>query len=369
MKLQHSKLTTLTLSAFLGALALACSDGSGSAEGEKQDADKSTDDAGDPDDGGVKSEEEKDMDMDTEAMGGMGGGMNDQVEVPAVPEILSSWPADGDAGFLFNDSFVIEFSVPMDKESVEASYVSKDLPAGAVEFSWNEDGTKLTITPDEKLDYNIGVVPEDIENVFYYFGISTNAKSVDGESLTEGHDVTFATARRMVEYLEPVSALSGGVRTEGYVTDDIVAGDSGKTDDEDEVTDWWYIGMISFDLDELPGEVVLVNWAQLGASQAVINGTPFADLGGQVYLYDVSFTERDFDALLPQLSSPILMLSDSGADESILVNVGDQVVADFEAGRSLSQFALTFANETDDEGLADSTKYSEVDLKVNYFIK
>ena len=83
----------------------------------------------------------------------------------------------------------------MDAASVEAAYASADLPIDTVTLSWNEDATKLTVTPNDKLEYAGGSAPADVVAKTYAVTIGAGAMDVAQNPMGEDATLAFSTLR------------------------------------------------------------------------------------------------------------------------------------------------------------------------------
>jgi hypothetical protein len=197
-----SHLITATLVSLTGLLQIACgggSDGGGSSSDPSGDGDEGSNDLDDgdstDDDEIVDTDDLKDDTMDPiDSMGGAGSEPDYKM---AAPGVISSNVEDGDVGVLPDTAFTVEFSEPMDRKSVEDAYESESLPAEAVDFSWNDDWTILTITPKEDLnftwDWDINFLGAAQK---YDFTIHKTAVSNAGETLRDGCIVGIRAGRR-----------------------------------------------------------------------------------------------------------------------------------------------------------------------------
>lgn len=87
------------------------------------------------------------------------------VKVTIAPaSVLGVSPADGATGVKADASIVITFDKSANKASVEASYLSdsEGIRPEQVQFSWNEAGTILTITPKNGLEYATNALTEQV---------------------------------------------------------------------------------------------------------------------------------------------------------------------------------------------------------------
>lgn len=325
---------------------------------------------GDDDDG----EDDPDS-LGADAAGGAGGSSSDSPApaLPTTPFVTESFPADGGEGFLMTDSLVITFDQPMDQKSVEEAYSSEDVLLQSVDFSWNEEGTVLTINPVEDLSFDSGEDLDALGHFSYSFAIGIEAKSAEGLELETPLEVEFKTARGLIQVMSGKNKLTGSVRST-HPTDDtysnIWVGDSAF--EEEDGTDGHYYGVVSFDMDELPTNVVAFDSATLKIEQALNVGTPYASLQteeipARIWAIDVNYgTERTFQSVTQGLGNQIAVLS-TELDASVSLDVTDSVAVDYEGG-AFSQFAFRFQVRTDEDDAPDNVEFSEPELEVLFFV-
>jgi uncharacterized protein YfaS (alpha-2-macroglobulin family) len=101
------------------------------------------------------------------------------------PEILSVTPSAGQTSVPLDTTFTVQFSQPMDPESVEIAFTLSDESGVALgSFSWNEDHTVVTFTPLDPLAMETE----------YRATVATTATSANGESaLDEPYSIAFTT--------------------------------------------------------------------------------------------------------------------------------------------------------------------------------
>jgi hypothetical protein len=96
-------------------------------------------------------------------------------------------PEEDRGDILLDESFIIRFLQPMDVASTESALSL--VPTGAAPVplttAWNEDDTRLTVTPDDRLELDTR----------YTFRLDSTAKSSHGNSLDQGLQWTFTTIR------------------------------------------------------------------------------------------------------------------------------------------------------------------------------
>jgi hypothetical protein len=216
--------------------------------------------------------------------GGSGGG-DAGGSAPAGPAtVVDTLPADGAVGVRPDATLVITFGTPMDTASVEAAYVSSDLPRASVSFAWSEDDTVLSIVPDSALQAASGTDPDLVTAVSYTLTISSDATDKLGNALVES-EISFSVARSITQSVKAVQDrdLTGNWRSDGtYGVVDceraattICIGDGALTANPNPV----YKGLISFELSPLPSDLIEITAAELSLVPESFSGSPFDVLG------------------------------------------------------------------------------------------
>jgi hypothetical protein len=298
--------------------------------------------------------------------GGLGGGAGDGLHV------LGTVPEDGAVGVLPDTAFVITFSAPMKRSSVVAAYRSGDVPASGASFSWSEDDSVLRIQPERALRAESGADPAGVAALEYSFEISSLAEDQTGRRLAATH-VSFNVARSITQTLTAVRDrdLTGNWRGDGVygvadcerVDTSICVGDSISTGEPT------YKGFMTFDLRDLPANLVAITAADLGWVVSGMFGTPFDDLG-TLRIEPVSF-EVIGDAAFSgnNVAEPANMSAQGGIGASASASVLPAVSADW-ASDNESQFRLAFATGSDQDGVADlfQCEWSTARLQVSYWL-
>jgi hypothetical protein len=110
---------------------------------------------------------------------------------------------NGATGVLTNATIIITFSEPMNPTTTASSFQSVDIPNTAAAFSWNQDNTRLTITPNAGLGYASGTDPNGVVARAYAVMMTDNATDAAGNRLVDDHAWSFRTARRIAQTLLP----------------------------------------------------------------------------------------------------------------------------------------------------------------------
>ena len=277
------------------------------------------------------------------------------VEVDDVaPAVITVSPLSGAQGVLRQEVIVVEFSEAMDQAATEQAYVSEALPADAVTFSWDADGKQLTITPNEELEYGIGLDAESAVAKEYSYTISTDARDLAGNPLVQDEGVSFRTGRLILQETPLVQQFSGSInKATKVVTPNFGAGD--------DVNDVAYRGFVSFELPVVP-EDRLELLVLLETKQVLATPDAFTDLGA-VRVATGSFdNETSLLAISMELSLGVLssamdvglrQLDVSAAVEPLLVD-----------GAAAAQFVFEFEKATDEDKAADGAFFEPASTRL-----
>ncbi|MEM7160584.1 MAG: Ig-like domain-containing protein [Myxococcota bacterium] len=279
------------------------------------------------------------------------GGQDETAAVDTEPPtVLSASPEEGATGVLADVQIVVTFSEAMDPATTEAAFSSEDFDVTAATFEWDGAGSTLTVTPREPLAYAQGA-DDDVVPLAYAFSISTDAQDLAGNGLLDPLSSSFETARHIQASLERVASLSGRIRDDGTVSTEFLS----MGDDFD---NGWSRGLLTFELDDLPSDVLEWNSAMLSAEQTSITCSgfspdPYPDLGDLV-AFDVTFNVLNV-AATENAGLEIGVFSDSPALEVKSMDVSDEVEADVRAQRT--QFLLRFDIDTDNDENRDCVAF------------
>jgi hypothetical protein len=271
-----------------------------------------------------------------------------------APEVASSLPGPAGVGVPADAAIAITFSEPMNIASVEAAYSSADLTVDAVSFSWNTEGTILTITPNKPLDYasGFGTDPSTVAARQYAVSIGAGATDLAGNPLAAPYALTFATKRRMVASIATIGDLTRVARDTQVLSlaNPIWVGD---TD-----TAATYRSYLTFDLSALPPSTE-IEFAEFLGRQLAPTNSPY-NLGTLVAEH-VTFPQMT-DAMGASALGGALVFSTNATAESKRVEVTADVQDDIEnrASRSShSQFRLRFEQATNSNGNTDTAVFAK----------
>jgi hypothetical protein len=206
------------------------------------------------------------------------------------PTIVSINPPNGAKGVNDEASIVITFSEKMNQAATQAAYQSADLSSSDVIFSWNAEGTVLTIKPNDFLEYAAGDDPS-IEAKTYTLGVTSMAKDAAGNSLTP-FSSSFSTLKVIVTSIYATANLDGeviGVTNATAVSNSTVIR-VGTTSDS------IVRGFFSFDLTGLPAGVV-TDEAKLIINKEGMEGNPyeFSNMSLDHVIYGSNLSGDDYD--------------------------------------------------------------------------
>ncbi len=259
----------------------------------------------------------------------------------------------------------------MNRASVEAAYISSDLPASEVSFTWSDADKVLHIQPRAALRSSSGSDPASVAAVRYSFGIAAGAKDAQGRALP-AKQLSFSVARAITRVLPVVENrdLTGNWRSDSvYGLADCERIDTTVCMGDSPAGDAVYHGFMTFDLSGLPAQLIEISAAQLSWKATVIYGTPFSALG------DLEVDHVEFGALgdaafavqaLPEHAS----VTGPVATGSVLtIDALAALRADWGV-RARSQYRLAFASGTDGDGAPDQlvSDWSSVQLSLTYWL-
>jgi hypothetical protein len=295
-------------------------------------------------------------------------------EDPNVPRIVAVSPEDGARAVVRDTPLVITFSTPMNQEATQAAYQSEGIPSSGVTFSWNEDGTELTVTPNQPLEYATGTDPNTVPARRYSFFISASAEDLAGNRLASPEEFSFSVLRQINGTFFAVRNrdLTGSWRS----NDTYGAGDCARNeinmcvgDTRVGGTSEQYKGFITFDLSTLPSTMASVSEAQLNLQITGTSGNPFGGLGG-LFLEHADFQvigSQAFDAA--PLSELGRIATNGNAGTMLSVNVLSAVEADV-TNRVMTQYRLRFQAETDNDITSDAilSAWDTQSLNLSYLV-
>lgn len=241
-------------------------------------------------------------DDDSSADGGAG-----PVSHGISPVLMSTSPQTGAVGVLPEATIEFTFSEPMDAQSTEAAYESQDLPADSVSFDWNEDGTVLTLTPNEPLPTATASEFKAELPLEFEIAFESTAESKSGEMLAEAVKLEFKTAVRTTLSLQRDDSRSAGLRSDGYEDSSLYAGDSPL----DEI----WVAVMTFAKDALPTDIIRFESAELSGTFTQYQD-PF-DVLGELNLYGATFMAATWSAIETDIAQEPLVAGIPGGETSV----------------------------------------------------
>jgi Big-like domain-containing protein len=292
-------------------------------------------------------------------------------EVP--PFIVSVSPANGSLGVKSDAVLVITFSEPMDRDATESAYLSEDLPSSGVSFSWNDDSTVLTVTPDLPLALATGGDPEAVSALAFTYVISDLARDAEGDALL-ARAFSFSTAREIRQTFAAVQNrdLTGNFRGNGtYGNGDCARNNQTNVciGDSANPADFQFQGFLSFDLRSLPADLEELSMAELSLQVTDTNGNAFNSLG-DLLAEHVSFDIIGAEAFTAEPLESLGVVATAGVNGTLIdIDVRGVVQADRAADR-MTQLRLRFQNPTDEDGNADMiiSDWSTQQISVVFFL-
>jgi hypothetical protein len=301
---------------------------------------------------------------DESSSGDDGSSSGGEVDADA-PSVSSMTPSAGTSGVLEDAVVQLVFSEPMDTDSVELALDASDLEPFSI--SWNDEGTTLTLTPDNGLAYATGNSPINTEANEFGVSVSTDATDLAGNTLDESWFASFSTARRITVELAHDPGYTGGVVSSGVLQtgsgDDPIVGDH-----NDNLARRGFIG---FSITPLPAGILAVEDAELRADQWLTLGDPMPSLGTAVTIAHIAPESLPGGAYAstPLASLGVFSDEDSGsADNTKTMDVTDNVQFDYDAGESHTQYRLSLATATNFNSTTDRVRYNDEVLEVTYLM-
>ena len=132
------------------------------------------------------------------ATGGSGGSTD-----VTYPTVVNITPAADSTGIEFDTPVVIEFSEPMDRESVAGAVTVSGVDPAGLELSWNASSTTLTVSAVAGWPYAEGTNYVLTDAHVFAVDVTTSATDVAGNELDSSASSSFSTLRRITETVNP----------------------------------------------------------------------------------------------------------------------------------------------------------------------
>jgi hypothetical protein len=288
------------------------------------------------------------------------------------PTVVSITPADGAKGVKEDASIVITFSEAMDQAATQVAYTSTDLPASAVTFNWNTEGTTLTIKPNDFLDYAVGEDPAKT----YALNVTNAAKDAAGNALTP-FTSSFSTLRRIKITILTIRGLSGtAFSNNAFITNSFRAGDTLNPISNTIAAARTYI---TVDLSVIPNGVKSTDiaYAELRVYKIARANDPYSFFG-LVRLDHVNYGPTSDNSAGAIFNTPSLaslgVFDDSSKEDSafIIADVTAAVIDDFSnraARDNLSQYRLAFPGiSTNNDNNSNEVVFLPTDVDVTLLL-
>ncbi len=300
---------------------------------------------------------------ETSSSGGAGGIGGDGPVDTTPPTVVSVDPPHGATGVLEDATITVTFSEPMDQAATVSALSTTNL--NELVTSWNEAGDELTLTPTESLVYAEGTVPADVDAIVYSLEFGPTATDSAGNSLFGQAHHSFSTARRIVQSLQPVNALTGYVSSIGSPIQGFPLLGDGTNNSR-------IVAFISFALapEMLDSQLWLgIEHAELMIDQGNGQGDP-SDLGA-VLIDHHSFASISSKAASSASLAQLGMLSTFTSPGPRTMTVTTEVEADAVAQRSYSQYRLRFEVATNWNDTQDWTTFNRTgaEIEVTYLLR
>jgi hypothetical protein len=289
---------------------------------------------------------------------GDGDGDPTDGEDTTPPTVTMTTPSADASGVLADVVIEVSFSEPMDKASVQAAWQSPDLPSNAVTFSWDTEGTILTVTPNSPLAIAEIDALEDPATA-YSFSINAAATDLAGNGLEPELALSFTTARRWTTPVLRDPELTNYVSSNGAV-----AGNASVIRVGDSANNLGYRAFVTYAIAEFPEDMIALESARMRLLDWDIVGTPLALSGGlgNVMVHDVSFTEILSTTYNLEPIAQIGALLGFINPNVVLLDVTDHVQADLDADATYTQFRLACGTATNNNSAPDYVSIVEANL-------
>jgi hypothetical protein len=264
--------------------------------------------------------------------------------VNEAPFVVSINPEDGANGIEIDANIVVTFSEAMDKASAQAAFNLSTGNCGA--FSWNGDATVMTFDPCASWAYGTDVEVE----------VYDSAADEDGLAMADEFDSDFLVLRQSTVKLWSEDAYDGSVYGPGIN----VLGDKAIADGQYFAVSTWMRGYLSFDLSDLPEDLVEIQSANVKVKQTAHVAGAYTNATGSLLIESVTYgtlTVGDW-GLTPNVVCNLCLipiLSSDATDGWKTANVLGYVRGDWEDREDRdynSQFRLRFSKDCGDGSCA-----------------
>lgn len=294
----------------------------------------------------------------------LAGPAPDADDVP--PSLRATSPTDGEVGVTSNTEIVLRFSESMDPSTTRAALRSSAGPVAATE-AWHDGARELRLEPARPLAY----AASDAPALTYVVDIAEGARDAAGNALP-AQAFSFQTLRTVTQTLLPVesSELTGSFRGDGGAATESCAGVICVGDDvfsAEPESSAQYRGFLSFDLTELPAQLVEIVSARMRLEATSVQGDPFGVLG------ELRLERAAFDAVGPAAFEATPQATFAAMTDPELGATGEHILwavtADLESD-VLHQYRLNFDRGSNRDGASDLAIFApeEQRLEITYLL-
>ena len=190
-----------------------------------------------------------------------------------APFVVSAVPSDGAAGVAPDAGIVITFSEPMDKIATQAALTLSSGNCG--DFSWSEDATVMTFDPCAGWEYGTEV----------QLVVDQDAADPLGLGMLDAFESGFTVLRQSTIKLWSEDAYDGHVLAPGV----FVLGDKAVVEGQYFTVGAWSRGFLSFDLSELPQDLVEIEDASFSVKQDSHQAGAYGNGTGSLLIESVAY--------------------------------------------------------------------------------
>jgi hypothetical protein len=269
------------------------------------------------------------------------------------------------AGVRKDAAIVVTFSEPMDRDSVLLAYQSPRIPSNGATFTWNSEGTVLTIDPSADLQYGTYG-----QHQRYTLQITSVATDLAGNSLATAYPVEFTTLTRMTGFLS--LELEAGVvvpsKGDAYscAQQTLLIGDSDANGNSK--------AFFTFDLSKLPGDIAEIEQATFEVPWQRTIGDPWGNLGALLLEHTDLALPRATGALSAKALAPLGSLANTGRS-TLSIDVTSALAQDYAARaqrQNRSQYRMAFEKTTDNDSALDvllvDCRSNRLTISVSYLV-
>jgi hypothetical protein len=291
--------------------------------------------------------------------GGEGGTETQPLPDTEPPHVVEVSPEDGAVGVRADADIVVTFSEPMNRVETEKAYSSLELPTKNVTFSWSNGDRRLTIHPDDGLEYGAWTLASATNHdQIYTYVIGRTARDVAGNRLEADWTASFTMLREYWQQLTRVGVhqvLSGGTVSAVCVKGTTTSTGDTATQEGSGLLVTFSTGGVDW-LDES---------TDLLRADLTLERTTLTSFLGPLRVDRVREDPATATWATPVLEQLVL----TGADPSWMADARHAVLADLaERTDDLTQYFVHHELMTNNDGAAQSSEFacSAMSLRVSY---